>query len=149
MNAIKINLLISIASLAILVVSTPRLTFSQDAEIQDQDSAKNYRSEFTSFLGQNHPTASKETLELVRLVNSQMVRENIPMTRDHYLVAKSSILRGDGPIQYVAYENPHVVKSSGNGPVYALLVSFQRNSGFQISAFIIRLFDEFFNKSKF
>lgn len=79
-----------------------------------------YRSKFTDFFSdpttyqKSHPA----TFHIVRGMNNRMAANNVPMTKEHYDAATSSILKGDTVCSFMIAENPHVMKSTGSGVLY-------------------------------
>lgn len=78
------------------------------------------RTLFTLFLqrASTNSSVNQFTLQVVSLMNDQMVRKGVPMSKDHLEVAQRSIERGDGLYEFLKAENKHVLASTGEGAVY-------------------------------
>jgi len=79
-----------------------------------------YRIQFTRFLqgASANPSVNAITLRTVSLMNDQMARRGVKMSREHFVVAQESIERGDDLCDFLRKENPHVLESTGSGVVY-------------------------------
>jgi hypothetical protein len=93
---------------------------------QQNQGNSNFRQHFTNFLDnhQKFPTNNKKvngiTFFAVSSMNTQMVANNVPMTREHYETATKSISNGDKICTFLQKENGHVLESSGSGVAYNL-----------------------------
>lgn len=87
-----------------------------------------YRVQFTQFLetASASPTVNPITLQAVSLMNNQMARKGVPMSKDHFQVAQQSIARGDGLCDFLKAENKHVLESTGSGAVYQAGLLFHK-----------------------
>jgi hypothetical protein len=80
----------------------------------------NYRGEFTSFLANPPSGANGLTVGIVSGINGQLARDGVPMSKNHYDVAKRSIANGDDIFTFASKENAEVMKSSGQGWFYGV-----------------------------
>lgn len=86
------------------------------------------RAFFTEFLNSNPSGANPCALAIVRSMNSQMVNEKVPMSREHYHAAAQSLSEGDRICGFLMKENSHVVNSTATGgPVYKAGKAFHSN----------------------
>lgn len=81
---------------------------------------ENYRPQFTAFLSdsRHQQDANLVTWHTIKLMNDEMVRNNVPMTQAHFEAATRSLLQGDTICRFLAAENQHVLLSNGSGFVY-------------------------------
>lgn len=77
-----------------------------------------YRAGFTQYLEEPPEGASPLTLAVVSAMNSAMVDNHVPMTREHYEHATGALARGDSLFGFMKAENPDVLASAGSGIVY-------------------------------
>lgn len=87
---------------------------------------EDYREDFTEFFKDpsKAPEANGVTWHSVRLMNNEMKRNKVPMSKAHYDTATESIKEGKPICEYMQDENKHVLDSSGSGVVY--------KAGFQV-----------------
>jgi len=90
-----------------------------------------YRILFTHFLqgASANPRVNAITLRTVSVMNDQMARRGVAMSREHYEVAQQSIARGDDLCDFLRAENKHVLESTGTGVVYQAGVLLHRMIG--------------------
>lgn len=81
---------------------------------------ENYRPQFTAFLSdsRHQQHANLVTWHTIKLMNDEMVRNNVPMTQAHFEAATRSLLQGDTICRFLAAENQHVLLSNGSGFIY-------------------------------
>ena len=72
------------------------------------------------------------TVELLRKMNDQMIKNKILMTKGHFDTAIESIDRGDNIVEFTVSENPHVLKSSGSGWAYKLGFGYHKGLALMI-----------------
>jgi hypothetical protein len=77
-----------------------------------------YRAEFTQYLAEPPEDVSPFTLAVVSAMNSAMVDNHVPMTREHYENATEALARGDTLFGFMEAENRDVLASTGSGIVY-------------------------------
>ena len=78
----------------------------------------NFRPQFTEFLSSSPTSADPCAMAVVGQMNKEMVRKDVPMSKEHFDTAKESLERGDKLCGFLQSENSHVLKSSGTGFVY-------------------------------
>lgn len=91
------------------------------------------RAGFGIFLKSAHtlPRVNRQTVRVVRVMNSEMERNGVPMSEEHQKVAQDSITSGDDLCAFLVKENPHVLKSTGSGWAY--------QSGYMFHKYIVAI----------
>lgn len=102
--------------------STPKQTgtsIHESASFRSSDpGGTDYRPKFTQYLS-SPPTGSDPcATTVVGQMNKEMVRNSVPMSKEHYETATESLSRGDKLCGFLQAENSHVLKSEGTGFVY-------------------------------
>lgn len=77
-----------------------------------------YRPQFTQFLSSNPSGADPCAIAVVGQMNKEMVRKQVPMSKEHFETASESLAKGDKLCGFLQAENSHVLKSNGTGFVY-------------------------------
>jgi hypothetical protein len=93
-------------------------TIHEGSSLRNSGGGTDFRPQFTQFLSSPPSTAKACTIAVVRPMNTEMVRKSVPMSEEHYKVARKSLEDGAPLCEFLQAENTHVLKSNGTGVVY-------------------------------